>query len=86
MTEDQKKYVESLEEMFATEGWKVLVNDLTGSIAQLLQKISDGVPSEEYHHTVGRISSFRLVLNLPTMVEHYKNEADKEEAGLDALP
>lgn len=84
--EEQKQYIEALEEVFALEGWKKLSKDLQEAVDSMMEQISNGVATEQYHHTTGRISAFRQVINFPKMLEHYKAEADKENVGIEELP
>lgn len=84
--EEQKQYVEALETLFSQEGWKKLTSDLEGAVASMTEQLVSGVATEQYHHTTGRISAFKQVINFPKMLEHYKTEADKENAGIEDLP
>lgn len=85
MTEDeQKKYIEDLEAMFASDGWKHFKSEMEMAIQSFTNELLNGLPHDNYLKTVGRLQAFRQMVALPVIIEHTKEQAIK--SALDELP
>ena len=68
-----EKYYRSLEDMFRTEGWKNLLEDLKGSALQL-NSVEACKDDKDLYFRKGQLSMAANVLNLEALIEQAKEQ------------
>lgn len=72
------KTIEQLQDLFAHEGWKQLV-DLLDQSNESLRLELENAPAPNVHVLQGQIRSLRYVQNLPVTVELWRESATNQD-------
>ncbi len=75
-----KSDIDKLEDLYASEGWKILVSDLEDKKQAVEQHILGGLKDDEYRVAIGHLRAYAYVLAGPIVLEQVKKqqEADPE--------
>jgi hypothetical protein len=83
--ENPLKYIEQLEEMFATDGWRNLVDEARSQIYQYQLDVFQSRTWDEFVELRGRVAQLSSVVNLEEMTRMMKANIEAElEADDDA--
>lgn len=79
MDKELETYFRNYSDMFRTEGFKQLVNELSANAAQLadIQTVKD---SEELHYRKGQVAALATVINLEQTVTTNREQLEAEDA------
>ena len=77
MDKELETYFRNYSDMFRTEGFKQLVNELSANAAQLadIQTVKD---QEDLHFRKGQVAAFATVINLQGTIEAARDQAEAE--------
>ena len=81
MDKDLQRYYESSFEMFASEGWKYLIEDFT-QLATELSNIRTATDAQQLHYRQGQLDILDLVLKRKEMCEKVYEELQNEQGDL----
>ena len=73
MTEDEK-YVSHMQDLFMTEGWKLLIEEMTET-ADLLTDIRNITKIEQLEFNKGMLAMISSLINLPYEIEGIEEES-----------
>jgi len=74
-----EKYYRSLEDMFRTDGWKNLLEDLRGSALQL-NSVEACKDEQDLYFRKGQLAVMANLLNLEAQIETAKEQQAQDEA------
>lgn len=77
MDKETEKYYQSLKDMFRTDGWKVLMDELKNNALQI-NSVEATKDNEELNFRKGQLNILAFVLNMESTVEHYMNEGSND--------
>ena len=79
MDKELETYFRNYSDMFRTEGFKQLVNELSANAAQLadIQTVKD---AEELHYRKGQVAALATVINLEQTVTTNREQLEAEDA------
>lgn len=79
MNKELEDYFRNYSDMFRTEGFKQLIEELSSNATQLadIQTVKD---TEELHYRKGQVAALATVINLEATVEANRNQLEAEEA------
>lgn len=79
MDKELETYFRNYSDMFRTEGFKQLVNELSANAAQLadIQTVKD---AEELHYRKGQVAALATVINLEQTVTTNREQLEAENA------
>lgn len=79
MDKELETYFRNYSDMFRTEGFKQLVNELSANAAQLadIQTVKD---TEELHYRKGQVAALATVINLEQTVTTNREQLEAENA------
>lgn len=77
MDKETEKYYQSLKDMFRTDGWKVLMDELRNNALQI-NSVEATKDNEELNFRKGQLNILAFVLNMESTVEHYMNEGSND--------
>ena len=73
MTEDEK-YVSDMQNLFMTEGWKILIEEMTETV-DLLTDIRNITKIEQLEFNKGMLAMINSLINLPYEIEGIEEES-----------
>jgi hypothetical protein len=79
MTPETEKYFRDLNEMFRSEGWKILTKDLEQSILGV-NSIETTKDEQDLYFRKGQLAVMNNILNLETQVAHAQQQAELDDA------
>lgn len=71
---DEEKYLADLKLMFATDGWKVFVANVTDEL-EMLNNVASIKNSDEMFYRKGQIAVLSSILNYESQLEAVYNES-----------
>ena len=74
-----EKYYRSLEEMFRTDGWKNLLQDLRGS-AEQVNSVEACQDDKDLYFRKGQLVVMANLLNLEAQIETAKQQQDEDDS------
>jgi len=74
---ETEKYYQSLKDMFRTDGWKLLMDELRNNALQI-NSVEATKDNEELNFRKGQLNILAFVLNMESTVEHYMNEGSND--------
>jgi len=74
---ETEKHYQSLKDMFQTDGWKVLMDELRNNALQI-NSVEATKDNEELNFRKGQLNILAFVLNMESTVEHYMNEGSND--------
>jgi len=77
-----EKYYRSFEEMFRSDGWKNLLEDIKGS-ADNVNSVEACKDDKDLYFRKGQLVVMANMLNLEAQIETAKQEQDEEEVEID---
>jgi hypothetical protein len=77
-----EKYYRSFEEMFRSDGWKNLMEDIKGS-ADNVNSVEACKDDKDLYFRKGQLVVMANMLNLEAQIETAKQEQDEEEVEID---
>jgi len=86
LTPDEQKYYDDLDEMFATEGWKNLIEDCTKEIYQLQADALEAGSWDEVCRLRGRAEQLAYLVNLEAVTETMKQQLIAERTAEETDP
>ena len=84
MTPETEKYFRDLNDMFRSEGWKILLGDIQAS-AIGVNSIENTKDEQDLYYRKGQLAVMNNILNLETQVsaaQEQAEESDAEDQGL----
>lgn len=78
-----EKYYRSFEEMFRSDGWKNLTEDLRGS-ALNVNSVEACQDDKDLYFRKGQLAVMANMLNLEAQIETAKQQQDEQEVELDS--
>lgn len=79
---DLELYYRNASDMFATEGWKTLMSDLTNN-ANNINSVEYTKDGEDLHFRKGQLSVLASIINLETQLRAAEEQALSEEEDQD---
>jgi hypothetical protein len=79
MTPETEKYFRDLNDMFRSEGWKILTKDLEQSILGV-NSIETTKDEQDLFFRKGQLVVMNNILNLETQVAHAQEQAELDDA------
>ena len=80
MIEDNTKYWDDLEEMFATNGWRQLILELKAEIYQSQADALEAPTWDDVNRFKGRANALAYIANLEQIVSLQRKQKQSEEA------
>ena len=78
MTPETEKYFRDLNDMFRSDGWKILMNDIQAS-ANNVNSVEGTKDEQDLFFRKGQLAVMANILNLETQVAAAQAEAEKPE-------
>ena len=78
MTPETEKYFRDLNDMFRSDGWKILMNDIQAS-ANNVNSVESTKDEQDLFFRKGQLAVMANILNLETQVAAAQAEAEKPE-------
>ena len=75
MTEDEQ-YVSDMQNLFMTEGWKILIEEMTETV-DLLTDIRNITKIEQLEFNKGMLAMINSLINLPYEIEGIEESIEK---------
>lgn len=75
MEREEEKYYQALKDMFRTEGWKVLMDELRNNAIQI-NSVEVTKDNEDLHFRKGQLNILAFMLNMESTVEHYVEDSN----------
>lgn len=75
MEREEEKYYQALKDMFRTEGWKVLMDELRNNAIQI-NSVEVTKDNEDLHFRKGQLNILAFMLNMESTVEHYIEDSN----------
>jgi hypothetical protein len=79
MTPETEKYFRDLNDMFRSDGWKILTKDLEQSILGV-NSIEHTKDEQDLYFRKGQLVVMNNILNLETQVAHAQEQAELDDA------
>ena len=79
MTPETEKYFRDLNDMFRSEGWKILTKDLEQSILGV-NSIETTKDEQDLYFRKGQLVVMNNIINLETQVAHAREQAELDDA------
>jgi len=79
MTPETEKYFRDLNDMFRSDGWKILTKDLEQSILGV-NSIEHTKDEQDLYFRKGQLVVINNILNLETQVAHAQEQAELDDA------
>ena len=77
MTPETEKYFRDLNDMFRSEGWKILLGDIQAS-AQSVNSIESTKDEQDLFFRKGQLAVMANILNLETQIEASREQANED--------
>jgi hypothetical protein len=79
MTPETEKYFRDLNDMFRSEGWKILLGDIQAS-AQSVNSVEGTRDEQDLFFRKGQLAVMNNILNLETQVSAAQAQAEESDA------
>ena len=79
MTPETEKYFRDLNDMFRSEGWKILLNDLNQSVLSV-NSIEFTKDEQDLFYRKGQLAVMNNIISLETQVAHAQEQAELDDA------
>ena len=79
MTPETEKYFRDLNDMFRSEGWKILLGDIQAS-ASGVNSIENTRDEQDLYYRKGQLAVMNNILNLETQVSAAQEQAEERDA------
>jgi len=79
MTPETEKYFRDLNDMFRSEGWKILLNDLNQSVLSV-NSIELTKDEQDLFYRKGQLAVMNNIISLETQVAHAQEQAELDDA------
>ena len=79
MTPETEKYFRDLNDMFRSEGWKILLNDLNQSVLSV-NSVEFTKDEQDLFFRKGQLAVMNNIINLETQVANAQAQAELEDA------
>jgi hypothetical protein len=79
MTPETEKYFRDLNDMFRSEGWKILLNDLSQSVLSV-NSIEFTKDEQDLFYRKGQLAVMNNIINLETQVANAQAQAELDDA------
>jgi hypothetical protein len=79
MTPETEKYFRDLNDMFRSEGWKILLGDIQAS-AIGVNAIENTKDEQDLYYRKGQLAVMNNILNLETQVSAAQEQAEESDA------
>jgi len=79
MTPETEKYFRDLNDMFRSEGWKILLGDIQAS-AIGVNSIESTKDEQDLYYRKGQLAVMNNILNLETQVSAAQEQAEESDA------
>jgi hypothetical protein len=77
MTKELEVYFANYFEMFRSEGWKQLINDLSENVAQI-NSVELTTDNDNLHFRKGQLAILATLFNLEAQIQNAEQEAKEE--------
>lgn len=77
MDQETEKHYEALVDMFATDGWKVLMEEFKSNALQI-NSVEATKDNDDMHFRKGQLNIIAFLLNMESTIEHYANEGSND--------
>ena len=84
MTPETEKYFRDLNDMFRSEGWKILTDDMKASLLNV-NSVEFAKDEQDLFFRKGQLAVMANILNLETQVANAQAEAEKEDQDVEDL-
>jgi hypothetical protein len=74
---ETEKHYRALGDMFRTEGWKVLMEELKNNALQI-NSVEVTKDNDDLNFRKGQLNILAFLLNMESTVEHYMNEGSND--------
>ena len=78
MTQELETYFNNYFAMFCSEGWKQLISDLSGNVAQI-NSVELTTDNDNLNFRKGQLAILATILNLETQIDNAHAEAESGE-------
>ena len=78
MTPETEKYFRDLNDMFRSDGWKILINDIQTS-ANSVNSVEGTKDEQDLFFRKGQLAVMANILNLETQVAAAQEQAEQED-------
>ena len=85
MTPETEKYFRDLNDMFRSEGWKILLSDIQAS-AQGVNSIESTRDEQDLFFRKGQLAVMNNILNLETQVSAAQEQAETDDVEDQGFP
>ena len=79
MTPETEKYFRDLNDMFRSEGWKILLTDLNQSVLSV-NSIEHTKDEQDLYFRKGQLAVMNNIINLETQVANAQAQAELDDA------
>lgn len=81
MTAEESHLIDKYEVLFAQDGWKELVNDLSSKRQQMALSLMEGRSDiDQVNFTRGLAAGYQYVIGLEEFIRQYKHQQDLPDA------
>jgi len=77
MTQELETYFNNYFAMFRSEGWKQLISDLSGNVAQI-NSVEMTTDNDNLNFRKGQLNILAFMLNMESTIEHYIEEGSND--------
>lgn len=79
MTPETEKYFRDLNDLFRSEGWKILLEDMQTSVVGI-NSIEQTKDEQDLYFRKGQLVVMNNIINLETQVAHAREQAELDDA------
>jgi len=72
---EEEKHYQALKDMFRTEGWKVLMDELRNNAIQI-NSVEATKDNKDLYFRKGQLNILAFMLNMESTVEHYVEDSN----------
>ena len=84
MTPETEQYFMALNEMFRSEGWKILIEDMRRSAVEV-NAVELTKDEQDLFYRKGQLAVMANILNLETQVSNAQEQAEQEDQDVEDL-
>jgi len=74
---EAEKHYEALVDMFSTDGWKVLMDELSNNALQI-NSVEAAKDNDDLHFRKGQLNILAFMLNMESTIDHYVKEGSND--------
>lgn len=79
MTPDQREYFDKMEQLFATDGWKVYISDIEGNLEALKDSALSLSSIEDFYIAKGRMLGLNQTLGFEDLIDNLRKDLEDSE-------